>query len=71
MLVTQDTGVRGHKHNIPMKDNADRAVKETPSIEHVIVVKRTGESVPMESELDIWWHEAVSNVSANCDPDRN
>ncbi len=69
VLVTQDTGVRGLKQNIPMKDNADRAVKETPSIEHVIVVKRTGEPVSMESELDIWWHEAVSNVSANCDPE--
>ena len=43
ILVTQDTGVRGTKQNIPMKENADKAVMETPSIQQVIVVKRTGE----------------------------
>ena len=42
ILVTQDTGVRGAKQNIPMKLNADNAVLDTPSIEHVIVVSRTG-----------------------------
>ena len=47
ILITQDTGVRGIKENIPMKSNADKAVEETPSIEHVIVVKRTGEPVQM------------------------
>ena len=39
ILITQDTGVRGIKENIPMKSNADKAVEETPSIDHVIVVK--------------------------------
>ncbi|MBA64903.1 MAG: acetate--CoA ligase [Candidatus Marinimicrobia bacterium] len=69
VLVTQDTGVRGTKQNIPMKLNADKAVKETPSIEQVIVVKRTGEPIPMSSTLDIWWHEAISGVSPQCDPE--
>ena len=41
ILITQDTGVRGTKQNIPMKLNADSAVLDTPSIEHVIVVSRT------------------------------
>ena len=41
MLITQDTGVRGSKLDIPMKANADKALSETPSIETVIVVKRT------------------------------
>ena len=69
ILVTQDTGVRGNKQNIPMKENADRAVEETPSIQQVVVVKRTGEKVSMDSELDIWWHEAISGESPICDPE--
>ena len=69
ILVTQDTGVRGVKHNIPMKENADRAVEETPSIQQVVVVKRTGEKVSMDSELDIWWHEAISGESPICEPE--
>ncbi len=69
ILVTQDTGVRGNKQNIPMKENADRAVGETPSIQQVVVVKRTGEKVSMDSELDIWWHEAISGESPICEPE--
>ena len=69
ILVTQDTGVRGTKQNIPMKENADKAVKETPSIQQVIVVKRTGQKVNMDSELDLWWHEAISGESPVCEPE--
>ena len=69
ILVTQDTGVRGTKQNIPMKENADKAVKETPSIQQVIVVKRTGKKVNMDSELDLWWHEAISGESPVCEPE--
>ena len=69
ILVTQDTGVRGVKHNIPMKENADRAVRETPSIQQVVVVKRTGEKVSMDSEMDIYWHEAISGESPICEPE--
>ena len=69
ILVTQDTGVRGAKQNIPMKLNADNAVLDTPSIEHVIVVSRTGEPIEMDSNRDIWWHEAISNVSSKCEPE--
>ena len=70
VLVTQDTGVRGEKQDIFMKENADNAVKETPSINHVIVVRRTGEPVYMDDKKDIWWHEAVSNVSSKCEPEK-
>ena len=69
ILITQDTGVRGTKQNIPMKVNADNAVAETPSIEHVIVVRRTGEPVNMDAERDLWWHEAISGVDSNCEPE--
>ena len=69
ILITQDTGVRGKKQNIPMKVKADAAVAETPSIEHVIVVRRTGEPVAMDSDRDIWWHEATSGVDSVCIPE--
>ena len=70
VLITQDTGVRGENQSIPMKNNADNAVSQTPSIEHVVVVRRTGEIVNMDVEKDIWWHEAVSNVSSKCKPEK-
>jgi acetyl-CoA synthetase len=69
VLITQDTGVRGTKQNIPMKKNADKAVAETPSIEHVIVVQRTGEPVAMINERDLWWHEAMATAEAECKPE--
>ena len=68
ILITQDTGVRGIKENIPMKSNADKAVEETPSIEHVIVVKRTGEPVQMINGRDVWWRDEMSEVSDKCNP---
>jgi acetyl-CoA synthetase len=68
-LITQDTGVRGKKLNIPMKINADKAVKETPSIEHVFVVKRTGGEVSMKSGRDLWWHEEMAKASNDCPPE--
>jgi acetyl-CoA synthetase len=68
MLITQDTGVRGIKQNIPMKTNADRAVSETPSITSVVVVKRTGEIVELQGGRDLWWHEEMEKVSADCEP---
>jgi len=68
ILITQDTGVRGTKQNIPMKSNADKAVSETPSIENIIVVQRTGVDVPMTENRDLWWHEKMDAASAECDP---
>ena len=68
ILITQDTGVRGKKQDISMKANADKAVSQTPSIEHVIVVDRTGESVDMVDGRDVWGKEEMSNVNADCKP---
>ena len=69
VLITQDTGVRGTKQNIPMKTNADKAVAETPSIEHVVVVQRTGQTVEMVNERDLWWHEAMATAEPTCKPE--
>ncbi len=69
VLITQDTGVRGTKQNIPMKINADKAVAETPSIEHIIVVRRTGEEINMETGRDLWWHSEMEKVDPVCKPE--
>ena len=69
VLITQDTGVRGTKQNIPMKTNADKAVAETPSIEHVVVVQRTHQTVGMVNERDLWWHEAMATAEPTCKPE--
>ena len=69
ILITQDTGVRGTKQNIPMKANADKAVAETPSIKHVVVVKRTGEPVDMVDGRDVWWQDEIMNAEAECSPE--
>ncbi len=69
-LITQDTGVRGTKQNIPMKANADKALAETPSIKAVFVVQRTGEAVEMSSGRDVWWHEEMKNADSKCSPEQ-
>ena len=69
LLITQDTGVRGTKDDIPMKSNADVAVQKTPSIEKILVVKRTGSSVGMKDERDVWWHDALNSASPECNPE--
>ncbi|NQV50999.1 MAG: acetate--CoA ligase [Candidatus Marinimicrobia bacterium] len=69
VLITQDTGVRGTKLDIPMKSNADKALADTPSIKTCVVVKRTGAEVSMDSGRDVWWHEGMSSVKDVCPPE--
>ena len=68
ILITQDTGVRGTKQNIPMKSNADKAVSQTPSIKHVVVVRRTGEPVNMIENRDVWWQDEMIEADEVCAP---
>ena len=68
ILITQDTGVRGIKLNIPMKANADEAVNQTPSITNVIVVRRTGELINMVNGRDIWWQDEMKKADKDCAP---
>ena len=69
LLVTQDTAVRGAKGGIPMKANADQALAETPSIQKVIVIRRTGDDVDFDKSRDVWWHEAMLTVDDDCSPE--
>jgi acetyl-CoA synthetase len=69
VVVTQDTGLRGTKNNVPMKTNADKAAVKAPIIEKIIVVKRTGLEVPMVEGRDVWWHEEMESVEDYCEPE--
>jgi acetyl-CoA synthetase len=68
-IITQDTGVRGAKQDIAMKANADKAAEKTPSIEKMLVVRRTGSPVEMTGGRDVWWHDALAAADASCAPE--
>ena len=51
MLITADEGRRGGR-KVPLKANADEALKSCPSVKNVIVVKVTGAAVPMQAGRD-------------------
>ncbi|HVP58076.1 MAG TPA: acetate--CoA ligase [bacterium] len=65
VLITADGAYRRGKV-VTLKSNADAAVAETPSIQHVIVFKRTKGQVEMKSGRDLWWHEITANESSEC-----
>ncbi|MBN2210823.1 MAG: acetate--CoA ligase, partial [Sedimentisphaerales bacterium] len=69
VLITQDTALRGKKNDIAMKTNADAAVASCPSIKNVVVVKRTGNQVPMKAGRDLWWDDVTKAESTTCVPE--
>jgi len=75
VLITADGGYR-RGGIVPLKRNADKAVEETPSIAHVVVVQRRPGSggdeafAQMKQGRDHWWHELMRDVSATCEPEQ-
>ena len=65
VLVTADGGFR-RGAAVGLKDAADVALADTPSIERVVVVRRTGQDVHMEPGRDVWWHDLVPSASTDC-----
>jgi acetyl-CoA synthetase len=59
IVITADGGWRRGKI-VELKANVDRALAGAPSVEHVVVLKRTGQDIPMETGRDRWWHELVA-----------
>ena len=68
VLITTDEGRRGGK-TIATKAIVDAALKECPTVEHVLVLKRTGKPVPWTDGRDKWWHEEAAKVQAYCPPE--
>jgi acetyl-CoA synthetase len=71
LVITADGGWRRGKAT-PLKPAVDEAVQSTPTIEHVLVVRRLGDAVEggteMASGRDIWWHDIVDRQSETCEP---
>ena len=67
-VITADEGVRGGKL-IPLKANTDAAIKNCKGVDTVIVVKRTGNKIDWVEGRDVWYHEEVAKVSADCPPE--
>jgi len=65
VAITVDGFYRNGKI-INLKKNADKALKDTPSVKHLIVVKRSGIDVDMDDDRDEWWHEFVEGRSTIC-----
>lgn len=70
VVITADEGVRGGRA-VPLKKNVDEALTnpEVKNIEKVVVFKRTGGDVAWHEHRDVWWHDAIANVSADCPPE--
>ncbi|MGE0857259.1 MAG: acetate--CoA ligase, partial [Hyphomicrobiaceae bacterium] len=64
-IITSDEGLRGSK-TVPLKANTDAALKGAKGGEKVLVVRRTGNPVPWTPGRDIWLHEELVKVSADC-----
>jgi acetyl-CoA synthetase len=65
VLVTADGGWR-RGEVFPLKAHADISLDSTPSIKHVVVVRRGGNEVVMQSGRDHWYHELIAQASATC-----
>lgn len=68
VVLTSDGAYRGNK-TIPMKTTVDEALKSCPSVEKVLVFKRTGEQVNMLEGRDFEWSSQLEKQSPVCDPE--
>ncbi len=69
ILMTADGGWRGG-HVVELKAAADKALANgCPTIEKVVVYRRTGKPVPMDPERDVWWHDFIEGHAPVCEPE--
>jgi acetyl-CoA synthetase len=69
VLITQDEGWRRGK-TVPLKANSDEAATKAACIEKMLVLRRTGNDVPMVAGRDHWWHELVESQPSECAPEQ-
>jgi acetyl-CoA synthetase len=68
-VITADGGRRGG-NIVELKTATDKALAEgCPSVETVFVLRRTGEAVAMQAGRDVWWHDAIADQPAACEPE--
>ncbi len=70
LLITADRGMRAGRQ-VALKANADEALQECPTVEKMIVVKRT-DGIDMEPNRDFWWHEEMKapDITNYCEPEQ-
>jgi acetyl-CoA synthetase len=67
-VITADEGVRGGKA-VPLKANVDKALSSCPGVHTCLVVRRTGGSVNWTEGRDVWYQDAIEQVSKECEPE--
>ncbi len=72
ILIAQDEAWRKGSP-VPLKRNVDDALAESPTVKKAVILRRTGNEVPMQEGRDEWWHELVSQesddpASCPCEP---
>ena len=67
VVVTADGSLRRGRE-VPMKALVDEAVRESPSVEHVVVWRRLGNDAPMQAGRDVFWDEAVAGSAGELEP---
>ncbi|MBN8993977.1 MAG: acetate--CoA ligase [Rhizobiales bacterium] len=65
LVITADEGRRGGRI-VPLKKNVDEALALAHGVDKVLVVRNTGNEVPMKGSRDVWWHEAAAGIDADC-----
>lgn len=70
LVITADEGLRAGRA-VPLKKNVDDALKNpgVKSITNVVVFQRTGKPGYWQEGRDLWWHELINGVSADCPPE--
>jgi acetyl-CoA synthetase len=63
VIITADGGFRRGKI-VELKPNVDRALAATPTVQHVVVLKRTGNPVTMVEGRDQWYHDFIAGASS-------
>lgn len=64
-VITADQGVRGGKA-VPLKDNVDKALEQTPDVKAVLCIRHTGSKVGWKEGRDFWHHDLALEVDAKC-----
>ena len=65
IVITSDEGMRGGR-SIPLKANTDAALEKCPTVNHCVVVNRTGADIPMVADRDVWYHDLIADQSDDC-----